>query len=214
MSAQPSHQTVRLCRGKHSSPAQGVCVMELASMLAGEPFSDRPACVDPVIGGFLRAYNDTVDRDRRQDLYAVAARVVGTAAGEDVEQARAARCIAFAEAHRRRPRWAGNRRRRPLALAAHLGKDGPGVLAVRSLGRIDDARHAAALSLVDELIALQDTGLTRKPTSEPRPRVNVPVARDTVHGAGSRSPAAARKRRSNEEVSAQLNEELLSGATR
>jgi hypothetical protein len=176
MSAQPSHQTVRLCRGKHSSPSQGVCVMELASMLAGEPFSDRPACVDPVIGGFLRAYNDTVDRERRQDLYGVAARVVGTAANEEVEQARAARCMAFAEEHRRRPRWARGHRRRPLALAAHLGKDGPGVLAVRSLGRIDESRHAAALRLVDDLIALQGSGFTPKPTSVPEPRAKkVPV---------------------------------------
>jgi hypothetical protein len=154
MATHPSHQTVRLCRGKHSSPAQGVCVMELASMLAGEPFSDRPACADPVIGGFLRAYNDSIDRERRQDLYAVAAQVVGTAADGELERARAARCIAFAEAHRRRRPLLGGRRRRPLALAAHLGSDAPGVLAVRSLGRIDDARHAEALALVAELVAI------------------------------------------------------------
>jgi len=127
--------------------------MELASMLAGEPFTDRPACTDPIIGGLLRAYNDTVDQQRRQDLYAVAAGVVGTAAGEHVERARAARCIAFAEAHRRRSRLRG-RRRRPLALAAHLGKDAPGVLAVRSLGRIDDVAHADMLALIDELVAM------------------------------------------------------------
>jgi hypothetical protein len=128
--------------------------MELASMLAGEPFTDRPACADPVIGGFLRAYNDTVDRDRRQDLYAVAALVVGTAEGEVVERERAARCIAFAEAHRRRrTRW-GRRRSCSVTLASHLGKDAPGVLAVRSLGRIDDVRHAEAMALVDELVEL------------------------------------------------------------
>jgi hypothetical protein len=127
--------------------------MELASMLAGEPFTDRPACADPVIGGLLRAYNDTVDQERRQDLYAVASTVVGTADGEDIERARAARCVVFAEAHRRRSRFRG-RRRRPLALAAHLGKDAPGVLAVRALGRIDDTAHAEVLALVDELVAL------------------------------------------------------------
>ena len=153
MAPAPSHQTVRLGRGKHSSPAQGVCVMELASMLAGEPFTDRPACADPVIGGLLRAYNDTVDHARRQDLYAVASTVVGTAAGEELERARAARCVAFAEAHRRRSRFRG-RRRRPLALAAHRGKDAPGVLAVRALGRADDAAHAELLALVDELVSM------------------------------------------------------------
>jgi hypothetical protein len=175
MSAQPSHQTVRLCRGKHDSPEQGVCVMELASMLAGEPFTDRPACVDPVIGGFLRAYNDTIDGRRRQDLYAIAARVVGSARGLALEQARAARLLAFAEAHRRRPRWQRWRRRaqRPMSLAAHLGKDAPGVLAVRALGHVDEARHAAALELVEDLVALQEAGSMRKPTELPRPRVNV-----------------------------------------
>lgn len=146
-------------------------------MLAGEPFTDRPACVDPVLGGFLRAYNDTIDGRRRQDLYAVAARVVGTARGRELEEARAARLIAFAEEHRRRRRWRLGRGRdpRPLSLAPHLGKDAPGVLAVRSLGHVDDARHAAVLRLVDELVALQDAGQTRKPTELDRPRVNVAV---------------------------------------
>ncbi len=171
MATQPSHQTVRLCRGKHSSPAQGVCVMELASMLAGEPFTDRPACADPVIGGFLRAYNDTVDRERRQDLYAVAAQVVGTAAGPAAERARAARCLAFAEAHRRpRTRW--GRRRHAPSLAGHLGKDAPGVLAVRSLGRIDDADHADALALVDELVRMG----TREPARAARRRTTAEEA--------------------------------------
>ena len=54
-------QTVRLARGRHQSPDQGACVMELASMLAGERFSDQPRTVCPVIAGFLRAYNDILD---------------------------------------------------------------------------------------------------------------------------------------------------------
>ena len=51
-----SYQTIKLSTGKHSSPEAGACVMELASMLAGEPFSDHPESVCPVIGSFLRAY--------------------------------------------------------------------------------------------------------------------------------------------------------------
>ncbi len=53
-----SHQTVQLARGHHDSPQTGACVMELASMLAGEPFSDRPRSTSPVISAFLRTYND------------------------------------------------------------------------------------------------------------------------------------------------------------
>ena len=195
MSTEPSHQTVRLSRGKHSSPAQGVCVMELASMLAGESFSDRPSCVDPVIGGLMRAYNDTVDGERRQDLYRLAAEVVGSASTVEVERARAARCLAFANQHRTRSRWG---RRRPPALAAHLGSDAPGVLAVRSLGRIDDAAHRELLAFVGELLAIgrQDAaGFSRKPTLERLPLRRVPVDVSTTHGDGSDASGSARNSR-------------------
>src|SRR4051794_2950885 len=73
----PSHQTIKLSRGKHSSPAHGACVMELASMLAGERFTDRPHSVSPVVATVLRCYDDS----RRQDLYRYAAAAVGTREG-------------------------------------------------------------------------------------------------------------------------------------
>lgn len=38
-----SYQTIKLSKGKHTDPEDGACVMELASMLAGEPFTDHPA---------------------------------------------------------------------------------------------------------------------------------------------------------------------------
>src|SRR4051794_35657184 len=67
--------------------------MEVASMLAAEPFSDEPSCVCPVIAEFLRTYNDQVDDERRQDLYAFASLVVGTREGPIVERQRANRCL-------------------------------------------------------------------------------------------------------------------------
>ena len=87
-----NYQTVKLLRGRHSSPDDGVCVMELASMLAEEPFSDHPQSVCPVIGGFLRAYNDRLDDHWRQDLYAYAAKAVGTRSTIEVERRRAQMC--------------------------------------------------------------------------------------------------------------------------
>ena len=86
-----TYQTVKLSKGKHISPEDGACVMEMASMLAGEPFSDHPACACPVIGSFLRAYNDSVDDERRQDLYALASKVVGSRSTSAVQRARAER---------------------------------------------------------------------------------------------------------------------------
>ena len=80
-----SYQTITLSKGKHDSPEDGACVMELASMLAGEPFNDHPQLVCPVIASFLRAYNDRIDDGRRQDLYAYAAKAVGSGASQDVQ---------------------------------------------------------------------------------------------------------------------------------
>ena len=87
-----SHQTVRLARGRHESPDSGACVMELASMLAGERFSDRPRCVDPLLAAFLRAFNDRLHARHRQRLLPYASLAVGTRGdGRD----RRARCLAF-----------------------------------------------------------------------------------------------------------------------
>jgi hypothetical protein len=141
----PSYQTVRLARGRHSSPHAGVCVMELASMLAHEPFSDRARSVSPTIGAFLRTYNDGVDDVRRQDLYPVAASIVGTAASRAVERERVNRCLAFAQ--QRGARLAG--RRAALGLAV---PEAAGAWAARTA--LHAGAHDEALSLVDELVAL------------------------------------------------------------
>jgi hypothetical protein len=69
----------RLSRGAHDTPDKGRCVMEWAAWVAGEPHSDRPVCVDPVIGEFLRTWNDELDEETRQRLRPYAARAIGTA---------------------------------------------------------------------------------------------------------------------------------------
>jgi hypothetical protein len=154
--AQASHQTIRLSKGKHAAPSEGACIMELASMLAGEPFSDRPATVCPVIAGFMRAYNDRVDDDRRQDLYRYAAEVVGSRTTSEVEHARERRCLEWADTMRRqRPRplrWMA--RSGSSSVDRRLGLDAAGTFAARSIRRHGERTHAAALALVDELIAM------------------------------------------------------------
>src|SRR3954454_24097884 len=142
-----SHQTVRLARGRHASRQLGVCVMELASMLAHEPFSDRARSISPTIGAFLRTYNDGIDDDRRQDLYAVAAAIVGTAARRAVERERINRCLAFARQHG--AQMPG--RRAALGLAT---PEAAGALAARAA--LEACAHDEVLSLVDELVALSD----------------------------------------------------------
>jgi hypothetical protein len=151
-----SYQTIRLSKGKHAGPDEGACVLELASMLAGEPFTDHPASVCPVIGSFLRSYNDSIDGQRRQGLYEYASRVVGSRAGTTTQQARAARLAEWAQEMRRsqrtwfmvpRPLRAIGRLRRPPI-------DAVGACAVHSIRKHTNRTHASVLALIDELIEI------------------------------------------------------------
>jgi len=66
-----------LSAGKHRSPDEGACFMELASVLAGEAFSDRPRCTHPLLAEVARRVNDTLDDVRRQRLVTLVPAVVG-----------------------------------------------------------------------------------------------------------------------------------------
>src|SRR3954467_13902014 len=152
-----SHQTVRLRRGKHASPEKGVCVMELASMLAGEPFSDRPQAVCPVIGAYLRSYNDVVDDERRQDLYRYASEAIGTAGAAAPRRRRAERCLAeIARLHDQRSRvrrWLSGRPELSLP-GSSIELERVGMHLARALQRSGPEGHERALALADELIAM------------------------------------------------------------
>ena len=130
--------------------------MELASMLAHEPFSDRPASASPVIAAFLRTYNDSVDDARRQDLYPLAALIVDTARGRRLERERASRCLEFA---------------RSLGAGAPAGRGAIGIASAEASGswaalaavRAGPAgeTHLRAIAFVRELV--QIGARTRRP---------------------------------------------------
>jgi hypothetical protein len=80
---------LRLSSGAHEGPRSGACVIEAAAYLAGEPWSDHPACVSPVIAAFLRRWNDDLDDAGRQMLKPYALQVVGTASTQEAEARRA-----------------------------------------------------------------------------------------------------------------------------
>lgn len=67
-----------LSAGAHPSPRNGSCVMEYASILAGEAFSDHPACTHPVLASAARTVNDRLDQDHRQQLLPLIPRLMGT----------------------------------------------------------------------------------------------------------------------------------------
>jgi len=131
---------MRLSAGRHRSPSAGACVMELASMLASEPFSDRSGTVSPVLGAFLRTYNDGLDDDRRQDLYALAAAVVGTRGRAFARRRRARFRRELLELGDRRPGWFDEPGIRLARLCLRAGDDGHR----RVLGVVVDLTGAAA----------------------------------------------------------------------
>jgi hypothetical protein len=160
----PDGSPIRLSAGAHSSPGEGICVVELSSMIAGEEFSDRPLCVCPVIGAFLRGWNDRASHAERQLLAPYAARIVGSRADPRVTRKRREMCLQWAGAGLRRDRppslltEAATRLRMAIlcGLDAALRPDeGAGDLAARAAFGRGDADGAfelleALLSVVDD----------------------------------------------------------------
>ena len=66
-----------LSRGKHRSPRRGACFMELASYLAGEPWSDHPACTHPLLAALARDVNDYTSDAGRGALVELIPSVIG-----------------------------------------------------------------------------------------------------------------------------------------
>lgn len=176
-----THQTIKLSKGKHASQDDGACVMELASMLAGEPFSDHPASVCPVIGSFLRAYNDSIDDDRRQDLYAYAAQVVGSRASISIQRRRAEELTEWSLEMQRRhwtSRYLPLGRLRTASLRRQPSAHAVGTFAVRAIPKHSEETHREVLSLLDRLLLIGSSAMPgRTPDlAEDLPPALYPVA--------------------------------------
>lgn len=144
--------------------------MELASMLAGERFSDRPRAVSPVIASFLRGYNDLVDDGRRQDLFRYASEAVGTAGSDFLELERLKRLVEWAD-----EQWG----QRPFVVLRPFGArgarrvpptdpDSAGIYAIRSIHNRRRHVHREVVALLDELIAMRDDYERDAPWRSPR----------------------------------------------
>lgn len=66
-----------LSRGKHRSPRKGACFMEFASYLAGEKWSDHPACTHPALAATARLVNDWTTDAGRSRLAPLIPSVIG-----------------------------------------------------------------------------------------------------------------------------------------
>ena len=84
--------TLVLSAGGHKLPPGGtpnaMCVNEAAAWLAGEPFSDAPACVDPAIRRLtirLNALRGDIGVEARRRLVPYVERIVGTSSTDSVK---------------------------------------------------------------------------------------------------------------------------------
>lgn len=66
-----------LSRGKHRNPRRGACFMEMASYLAGERWSDHPACTHPLLAQLARLVNDNVSDSARPQIAPLIPSVIG-----------------------------------------------------------------------------------------------------------------------------------------
>jgi hypothetical protein len=80
---QPPDLLPILSPGKHHNPRTGACFMELASLQAGEPWSDHPACTHPLLAAVARHVNDHTSDAGRQRLAELIPSVIGLT-GEDL----------------------------------------------------------------------------------------------------------------------------------
>jgi hypothetical protein len=74
---QPPQLLPMLSRGKHRNPRKGACFMELASLLAGERWSDHPACTHPLLAAVARHVNDHTSDAARPRLAGLIPSVIG-----------------------------------------------------------------------------------------------------------------------------------------
>jgi hypothetical protein len=162
-----SHQTIKLSKGKHASPEHGACVMELASMLAGERFTDHPRSVSRPIAAFLRGYNDLLDDPRRQDLYRYASRCVGTASSPLLERARVRRLLEWGDEqwdHSAGASWLERMRRLRARRSRSTDPETAATYALRGLAHARPS-HRLVLALVDELIEMGAQAAGRRASS-------------------------------------------------
>lgn len=82
-----------LSRGSHTKNGNGhvdACVMEAVAYIAGEEWSDYPKCACPVIGAFMRTWNDDLpDEERNALLLPLIPKLVGTKGSKKLEARRA-----------------------------------------------------------------------------------------------------------------------------
>ena len=132
-------QTITLSKGAHGQDDDGYCVMEFVAYVAGEDWTDEPACCCPVIAAFCRAWNDGLPSDAERDrlLAPLIPTLVGTRSTPGVESQRSWMALDWL-VRTHAPAW--------LVLVHDLRAHG---VALQGLPEITDSATAGAASTLD-----------------------------------------------------------------
>lgn len=137
----------QLSRGKHRSPRKGACFMEMASYLAGERWSDRPACTHPLLAALARLVNDHTSDAGRGALVPLVPSVIGLTSDDprvDVQITLRAAAAALPIASAERQRVLAVSVLAAEGVLAELDGRPAGQLTDRGRAALEQAPHAAA----------------------------------------------------------------------
>jgi hypothetical protein len=162
-------EIVRLERGRHRRPQDGVCAMELVAWMSGEKHSDHPRSASPVITALVRSLNDALDDEHRQRLGLVAARVIDTR-GTRQEESWRGQILWDWMVTTALPAWLSAARRHDLAAAVSRGRAAalPGALVALDVHGnggtrpVDDHRTADAVNQALALAGVTGACLARQ----------------------------------------------------
>lgn len=107
-------EIVRLQPGRHRSPQDGVCAMELVAWMAGERHSDHPVTASPVIAAFIPPFNDALNEEHRQRLALLTPRMIQSRGAREAELERGQLLWAWM-IEAAVPTWLGAAQRQDLA---------------------------------------------------------------------------------------------------
>lgn len=159
--AQPDVMPI-LSPGRHNSPRRGACFMEFASYLAGERWSDHPACTHGTLAHLARLVNDRTSDAGRARLTPLIPTVIGLTSDDPLLDV----LLAVRAAHAALP-IAAEERQRSQAVGLHValtvleGRDD--VLAAESRELARAALRAAPAADVWATRFIEEVGSARRP---------------------------------------------------
>jgi hypothetical protein len=166
-----------LSPGRHHSPRRGACFMEFASYLAGERWSDHPACTQGTLAQLARMVNDRTSDAGRARLTPLVPSVIGLTSDDPLLDV----LLAVRAAHAALPVIA-EERQRSQAVGLHVAldtlRDRRDEFAVEAVALAHAALRAAPAADEWATRFIDKTGLARR-----RPGMTVRQCRDIVTAA-------------------------------